>query len=123
MSRRRSRGRNRRRSRSGDGVGCSVVRERDREGYGFSILYLICSVMQMTTITGNACAWALWLIAMAIRKQTLSFVLGGKLNISLEFSWRPRDVIITQKPTHQHFALHKAHSHVPPQEKQMELIF
>lgn len=34
----------------------------------------------------------------------------AKLNISLEFSWRPRDVIITQKPTHQHFARHASHS-------------
>jgi len=28
----------------------------------------------------------------------------------LEISWRPRDVIITQIPTHQHFARHASHS-------------
>lgn len=65
--------------------------------------------MQITTITGNA-----WALASANchgnNKGGLPLSRRGKLNISLEFSWRPRDVIITQKPTHQQFARYASHS-------------
>lgn len=55
-----------------------------------------------------------------------SFERRGKLNISLEFSWRPRDVVITppESDASALFARHASHSHSPGGGgKQMHLIF
>lgn len=67
--------------------------------------------MQITTITGNA-----WALASANCQSNnrgglpLSGGGGGVLNSSSEFSLRPRDVIITQKPIDQQFARHASYS-------------
>lgn len=97
-----------------DGRGINGRGEEERGGEwvtvgekrGYRVLMVSDSLsMQIARITGNALALAAP-NCHSNNKRKAPFEKRGKLNISLEFSWRPRDVVITQKPTHQHFARH-----------------